>query len=75
MTDRTKIDCQNCGNWGFDMDLEPFCVHPNASPIGTDCVAMRGTKRTRHMRGEPCGPKAQFFKQGHGIYAATESNA
>lgn len=54
--------CRDCRYWSFDMDMEPFCVHPNANEIGTDINAMCGIKRTRHMRGEPCGPDAVFFQ-------------
>lgn len=53
--------CQDCRFWSFDMDMEPFCLHPNANSIGTDVNRMRGLIKTAHMRGEPCGPEAKFF--------------
>jgi hypothetical protein len=59
-------DCRNCKFWSFDMDMDPFCVHPNANAIGTNTNAMRGTRKTENMRGEPCGPNAQFFKPAKG---------
>jgi hypothetical protein len=55
------MNCRDCRYWSYDMDMEPFCLHPNANAIGTDVNAMRGTVKTRHMRGEPCGPDAKFF--------------
>lgn len=55
-------DCRSCRFWSYDMDLEPFCVHKNANPIGTYINAMRGTRKTQHMRGEPCGPSGKFFE-------------
>jgi hypothetical protein len=55
-------DCRNCKFWSFDMDMDPFCVHPNANGIGTSVNAMRGKVKTPNMRGEPCGPDAKFFK-------------
>lgn len=54
--------CRNCAYWSYDMDMEPFCVHPNANSFGTDINRMRGTERTKNMRGEPCGPKGKFFE-------------
>ena len=58
-----KINCQNCKFWSFDMDMDPFCIHPNASGFGTNINTMRGTERSEHMRGEPCGPDAKLFEQ------------
>lgn len=56
-----SINCQHCKFWAYDMDMDPFCMHKNANPIGTDITVMRGTKRTPNMRGSPCGPSAKFF--------------
>lgn len=58
MTDK---DCRQCKFWAYDMDLDPFCVHGNASPMGTDINLMRRTEKTPNMRGEPCGPEAKLF--------------
>jgi hypothetical protein len=48
------------------MDMDPFCVHPAASSVGTDLSAMRGTVKTQHMRGDPCGPDGQYFDRYKG---------
>lgn len=56
------IDCRNCKFWSYDMDMEPFCLHPHANAWGTDINRMRGTIRTPNMRGEPCGPGAKLFE-------------
>lgn len=71
---REDIKCQNCAFWSFDMDMDPFCTHANASSFGTDTNRMRGAVKTPHMRGEPCGPDAQFFRQGEHKYAQRETN-
>lgn len=71
---RLNIDCQNCKFWSFDMDLEPFCVHPNAHSWGTDVNTMRKDRKTPNMRGEPCGPDAKFFVQSTSKYAKKETN-
>lgn len=57
-----RADCRNCKYWSYDMDMEPFCTHANASPIGTNINVMRGLKQTSNMRGEPCGPQGKFFE-------------
>jgi len=54
--------CRDCLYWAYDMDMDPFCLHPNANSIGTNINAMRGKVKTQHMRGEPCGPDAAFFE-------------
>lgn len=56
-------NCRDCKFWAFDMDLEPFCVHEAASVYGTDINVMRKTTKTVNMRGQPCGPKAKYFKK------------
>lgn len=63
IVDRTKIDCRDCRYWSYDMDMDAFCVHPNAGPWGTDVNAMRGVKPLKHTRGELCGPNAKLFKR------------
>jgi hypothetical protein len=73
--DRESINCQNCEHWAFDMDLDSFCTHPNASPMGTNLNVMRGKTKTSNMRGKPCGPKAKFFFQGTHQWASEEVNA
>lgn len=55
-------ECRKCRFWSFDMDLDAFCVHPNANSIGTNVGVMRGKRKTENMRGEPCGPDAKFFQ-------------
>lgn len=55
-------DCRNCRYFSFDMDMDAFCVHPNANAVGTNLNAMRGSTKTPNMRGEPCGPHALFFQ-------------
>lgn len=55
-------DCRDCRFWSFDMDMDAFCTHRNASEVGTCTNTMRGKKRSPHMRGEPCGPDAKFFE-------------
>jgi len=55
-------NCCNCFYWSYDMDMDDFCVHPNASLMGTDTGAMRSTRKLEHTRGPNCGPKAIFFK-------------
>lgn len=55
-------ECRNCAYWSYDMDMEPFCVHPNANAWGTDINAMRRLVKTPNMRGEPCGPEGKFFE-------------
>lgn len=55
-------DCKDCKYWSFDMDMEPFCVHPNAHPWGTDINMMRSTREPIHAR-EHCGPDAKFFEE------------
>lgn len=57
------ISCRNCKFWSYDMDMDPFCVHPNASSMGTALAAMRGATKPLHARGEQCGPNARFFEQ------------
>lgn len=57
--------CVDCAYWSFDMDMDPFCVHPNANAWGTNIDVMRGVKQTSHMRGEPCGPEAKFFEKSN----------
>lgn len=75
MKDRKKINCQNCKFWSFDMDMDPFCVHMNAGSVGTNINTMRGTKRSQHMRGEPCGPEAKYFVQEpKGTFSEIETN-
>jgi hypothetical protein len=55
-------ECRDCRFWAFDMDMDAFCTHPNSSEVGTCTNTMRGTKRSPHMRGAPCGPEAKFFE-------------
>ena len=54
--------CRDCFYWSYDMDMDDFCVHPNASSMGTDTNAMRSTRKLQHTRGPNCGPSAVFFK-------------
>lgn len=44
------------------MDMDDFCVHPNASSFGTDTNAFRSERKLQHTRGPNCGPKAIYFK-------------
>lgn len=55
-------DCRDCKYWSYDMDMDAFCVHPNASIMGTYLCTMRGEDRTPNMRGEPCGRDGRFFE-------------
>ena len=68
MTER--INCQDCRFWSFDMDMDAFCTHENANGFGTVLRVMRGNKKTANMRGQPCGPDAEFFEKGDHPWAA-----
>lgn len=55
-------NCKDCHWCALDPDMDFYCSHPNASVVGTDVNTMRKEVRTKNMRGEPCGPKAKYFK-------------
>lgn len=58
----TAPSCRDCAYWSYDMDMDPFCVHPNASIMGTNLAAMRSTRELEHTRGPNCGPDGQLFE-------------
>lgn len=66
-----SVRCEKCDFCGMDMDLEPYCVHPQVlktNSYGSNCNVVRGAKlcegdtRLKLPHYNLCGQEAKLWE-------------
>lgn len=58
----TKRECRDCKYCGMDMDMEPYCVHPEVlkrMPFGQILSSIAAPT----IEGKECGPSKKLWEE------------